>query len=598
MLTATLNRHRWRLLRFLRVMRDLPGSYLARRGARGLLRALVRAGGLRRAYGVLIDYTSLYPRQQARRYARWIEITEASGGEPSVRVVLAVSFRQLDDEQFRFILANVVEHARCVRVFVDVETGGHESLGELRARGVDAHPMAGECQLPGDALGVVFLGRGCCLHPNSLGAITRALAGGADLVYGDSDQIDLEGIRQLPYFKPDFSPDLLFHQDYMSDCVGVSRRIWDGTWRFDDPYASVLRSVEAASRIEHLPAVLSHALPGVRRIPLEPPGCLEQLLQRRYGSCARVEATPSGWRCRFGNAARPHVTVVIPTRDRVDLLAPCVDSLFATNSGSEFDVIVVDNGSRQRETREWLKRTKRDRGNFRTLSADIEFNWSQLNNLALAEATGDVFVFLNNDTVSVTGGWLARIAEYAVREDVGVVGALLLFDDGRIQHAGVVVGYGGRAGHVYSGVHPADVSGTFVSPTVPRNVATVTGACLAVSRNVTEAIGVFNEDYRVVGNDTEFCLRAHLAGLRNVYLPEIVLLHHESQSRGRSDPQSDNDRLERFIAEHLPRDPYYNPNLTLSSLYPSLSAEPRTATFAAPAQAGRNSASRSRSSQK
>lgn len=573
MLPATLNRHRRRLLRFLRVVRDLPGSWRARRGARGLLRALLRAGGLRRAYGVLIDYTSLYPGEQARRYRRWIDVTEAGSGGQPVRVAVAVSFRRLDDRQFGSVLANLIEIAGCARVFVDIEPGRDDSLGQLRARGVDAHPMAGECRLPDDALGVVFPGPACCLHPNSLGAITRALAAGADLVYGDSDQIDMEGNRELPYFKPDFSPDLLFHQDYMSDCVGISRRIWDGTWRFDDPYASVLRSVEAASRVEHLPAILSHALAGAVCTPPAPPDCLEPLLQRRYGSCARVEATPSGWRCRFGNGAGTRVTVVIPTRDRIDLLAPCVDSLYATNAGDEFEVIVVDNGSSKRETRAWLERMERDCGNFRTLTADVEFNWSRLNNLAMAEATGDVFVFLNNDTVSMTDGWLARIAEYATRRDVGVVGALLLFGDGTIQHAGVVVGYGGRAGHVYSGVRPADVSGTFVPPTVPRNVATVTGACLAVSRNVTEAIGVFNEDYRIVGNDTEFCLRAHLAGLRNVYLPEIVLLHHESQSRGRSDPQADNDRLERFIAEHLPRDPYYNPNLTLSSLHPGLSVE-------------------------
>ena len=429
--------------------------------------------------------------------------------------------------------------------------------------------------LPADSLGVVFLGHACCLHRNSLSAMTRALGAGADMVYGDSDRIDLKGTRQLPHFKPDFSPDLLFHEDYISDCVGISRRIWDGEWRFDDPYASVLRAVEYASRIEHVPAVLSHALVGAKRPRAAPPAYLEELLRGRYGRSASVELAPSGWRCRFRSEGQPRVTVVIPTRDRLDLLAPCVDSLYATNAQSRFDVILVDNGSRQPQTREWLARMERERKDFRVLAADIEFNWSRLNNLAMAEARGDVLVFLNNDTVSTTDGWLARMAEYTMRKDVGVVGPLLLFEDGTIQHAGVVVGYGGRAGHVYSGVRPEVNGGMFVSPRVARNVATVTGACLAVSRNVVDTIGGFNEAYRVVGNDTEFCLRAHLAGLNNVFLPEIVLLHHESQSRGRSDPASDNDQLERFIAEHMPRDPFYNPNLTLSSLHPSLSAEPR-----------------------
>jgi len=265
---------------------------------------------------------------------------------------------------------------------------------------------------------------------------------------------------------------------------------------------------------------------------------------------------------------------VIPTRDRVDLLDPCVDSLYATNAGEDFDVILVDNGSRSAETRAWLERTERDRENFRVLTADFEFNWSRLNNLAIAEAGGDVFVLLNNDTVSRTQGWLGRIAEYAMRKDVGVVGPLLLFPDGTIQHAGVVVGYGGCADHLFNGTSPAVDRLMFVSPLVPRNVSLVTGACLAVSRRVVDAIGAFDEAYRVVGSDGEFCLRAHLAGLRNVYLPEIVLLHHESQSRGRSDPESDTERLRRLVADRMPRDPFYNPNLSLSSLFPSLSAEP------------------------
>lgn len=522
----------------------------------------------------MIEYTSLHPGEQARRYRRWIEVTESECEKHSVQVVLAVSFRGLDEDQCGFLVENLTDAARCARVVVDA---GSDLLGDLRARGVEAHQMPatgpGSELLLADSLGVVVLGRACCLHRDTLGAMTRALKEGADVVYGDSDRIDTKGTRQLPYFKPDYSPDLLFHEDYISDCVGISRRTWDGKWRFHDSYASVLRAVDAASRIEHVPAILSHALAGRRESRTVPPACLEKLLRGRYGRAARVEATPSGWRCRFSSGERVQVTVVIPTRDRLDLLAPCVDSLYATNAANHFDVILVDNGSRQCRTREWLSRTESERENFRVLAADIEFNWSRLNNLAIGEATGDVMVFLNNDTVSTTDGWLARMAEYAMRKDVGVVGPLLLFADGTIQHAGVVVGYGGRAGHVYSGVRPEDVSGIFVSPTVSRNVASVTGACLAVSRDVIDTIGDFNEAYGIVGNDVEFCLRAHLAGFSNVYLPEIVLLHHESQSRGRSDPESDNDRLERFIADHIPRDPFYNPHLTLSSLHPSLSAE-------------------------
>ncbi len=573
---ATLHRYARRLRELLRAVWYLPGALRARGGGRDLRSALLRAGGLRRACGVLIDYTSLSPAEQFRRYRRWVEVVEATSDEQPVKVALAASLTGLDDGQREFVVANLADAARGAKLFVEAPDSCPDySLGDLRARGVDAQPMAamaGPDVLSPDTLGVVLLGRGRSLHPNGLGAITRALDAGADIVYGDSDRIDIGGVRRLPSFRPDFSPDLLFHENYVTDCVGVTRRIWDGQWSFGDPYDSILRMVEVASRIEHLPIVLSHGLAAADTPPTVPPASLASLLRRRYGPCAGVETTSSGWRCRFGTGGRAHVTVVIPTRDRVDLLAPCVDSLYETNAGSGFDVIVVDNGSRLAETRDWLRRMRRERENFRVLTADIEFNWSRLNNLALAEATGDVLVFLNNDTVSTTEGWLARMAEYATRKDVGVVGPLLLFEDGTIQHAGVVVGYSGRTGHVYSGVRPEETGGVFVSPGVSRNVATVTGACLAVSRDVVDAIGVFNEAYRVVGSDTEFCLRAYLAGLHNVYLPEIVLLHHESQSRSRSDPPSDNDLLERFIAEHIPRDPFYNPNLTLSSLHPGLPA--------------------------
>ena len=262
---ATLNRYGERLLWLLRAIWSLPEAHRERRGGRELLRALARAGGFRRACRVLIEYTSLHPGEQARRYRRWIEVTESEREEHPVKVVLAVSFRGLDEEQRGFLVENLTETARCARVFIDV---GSDLLGELGARGVEARRMPaagpGSELLPADCLGVVVLGRACCLHRDTLRAMTRALKAGADMVYGDSDRIDMRRRRRLPYFKPDYSPDLLFHQDYISDCVAISRRIWDGKWRFDDPYASVLRTVHAATRIEHVPAVLSHAMAAMR----------------------------------------------------------------------------------------------------------------------------------------------------------------------------------------------------------------------------------------------------------------------------------------------------------------------------------------------
>ena len=291
-------------------------------------------------------------------------------------------------------------------------------------------------------------------------------------------------------------------------------------------------------------------------------------LHNRYGSEASVAMQADGWVCHYGRRPR-FVSVIIPTRDRIDLLAPCVEGLYATNAPGSFEVIVLDNGSTQPETRQWLTDAETRLADFRVVPAPGTFNWSRLNNVGMEHAKGDVYVFLNNDTEPTHEHWLARLADVACRDDVGVVGALLLYPNGRIQHAGVVTGFSGLAAHVYCGVDPESDGHLFVSPTVPRNVAAVTGACLAVARDRIEAIGGFDEAYRISGGDVELCIRAMVRGYVNVYLPDVRLIHHESQSRKREDPETDVNRLRELVAEHCPRDPYYHAALSLTSLYPS-----------------------------
>jgi GT2 family glycosyltransferase len=263
------------------------------------------------------------------------------------------------------------------------------------------------------------------------------------------------------------------------------------------------------------------------------------------------------------------VSVILPTRDRLDLLRPCVEGLFATNSG-DFEVIILDNDSARPETLAWFEEALGRWDRLRVLAAPGPFNWSRLNNIGVAAADGDVFVFLNNDTLPRSDEWLARLADVAMRPDAGAVGALLLYGNGRIQHAGVVIGYGGCSDHVYRGAPLDSDEHMFVSPHLPRNVAAVTGACMAISRRTLQAIGPFDEAYPVAGNDVEICVRAMVKGYLNIYLPDVVLVHLESQTRGRRDPAADVERLEAFLAENCPEDPYYNPNLWMSSLYPSI----------------------------
>ena len=422
-------------------------------------------------------------------------------------------------------------------------------------------------RLAGDCTGAVFLGPHSRLHDGALPALAAALADGAEVVYGDADQLDATGRRCRPFYKPDFSLDLFLYQDYLSDCIAVSRDFLDRAppWNFDDPHGTLLRWLPSLSKIEHLPRILSHALAPSPDSDA-PPAFLAEFLRDRYGSGAGVEVVASGqgtpmrWRCRFGRTANARVSVVIPTRDRLDLLEPCVDSLYATNDEERLEVLVVDNGSTDPSTRAWFAKAQRRYASLRVLSGHGDFNWSRLNNLGIAHGTGDVFVFLNNDTLAIEAGWLDRLAEYALREDTGAVGPLLVFADGSVQHAGLVVGYGDHADPIYRGTAPHFDDHAFVSPRLPRNVAAVTGACLATSRKTLEAIGTFDDSLALAG-DVEFCLRAHAAGLVNTYAGDVVLRHYESATMGRRSHGTDGHRLGQIVQATLPRDPFYNPNL-------------------------------------
>ncbi len=403
----------------------------------------------------------------------------------------------------------------------------------------------------------------------------------AVLYYGDEDWVNARGDRERPFFKPGFSPDLLLHQDYLSSCLAMTRTLAEQLPRVHVPdyHSLALMLAEIADRVEYVDAFVVHRYfePPLAESkqescatgePQRIPAYLPCYLRRRYGDRATVEKRGQGWRCRFAAPDR-FVSVIVPTRDRVDLLHNCVHGLHRTNDASRFEVIVVDNGSVEAATQAWLRDAARHYPRLQVISAPGEFNWSRLNNLGMAHAGGDVFVFLNNDIDPMGRHWLDQLADVASRPDVGAAGALLLYPTGAIQHAGVVLGFGGCADHIYRGIKPTENGHLFVPPTVPRNVAAVTGACMAVSRDTVVAIGPFDENYRVAGGDVEICIRALGAGLMNVYLPDVQLVHLESQTRPRKDPAGDVCRLKALIAAQHPADPFYNPNLSMVSLYPS-----------------------------
>ncbi len=487
----------------------------------GLGRQLRRARGQgwRDVYGTLIGLVAAGGRRRDRWYRQWLKSNESY-----------------------------------------VESDTHTRLAVVAS----AHDLK---RLAGNCMGVVFLDTGSRLHEPALPALADALADGADVVYGDADQVDAKGRRCRPFYKPDFSLDLFLYHDYLSDCIAVARDFLDRAppWDFDDPHGTLLRWLPCAPRIVHVPMVLSHAL-APRRQREAPSPFLARFLRERYGNGSDVEPVPTGratpvrWRCRFGTTRSARISVVIPTRDRVELLEPCVDSLYATSDQARLELLIVDNGSTESATRAWFGKAQRRYASLRVLSDNGDFNWSRLNNLGIAAGTGDVFVFLNNDTVALEGGWLERLAEYALRADAGAVGPLLLFADGSVQHAGLIVGHGDHADPLYRGTAPDFDDHAFVSPRLPRNVAAVTGACLATSRKTLETVDSFDEALALAG-DVEFCLRAHAAGLVNIYAGDVVLHHYESATIGRRLHGSDAHRLGGAIRATLPRDPFYNRNL-------------------------------------
>ena len=515
-------------------------------------------------------------RGNPNRYRRWLR-KRPPAALPDGRVLVLASAVGIDAEGLSAFLDLVAANRHALAdVIVLVDSHGTpprfaDGIEVVAAENASPDAMVAvmrERILPGGSPHVyryvAFLAPGCV--PGQMPF--RSRDGEKLVIYGDEDAIDDDGRRGQPFFKPDFSPDLLLHEDYLSSCLAVTSGLASTMENtpIGDFHSLALMLVEQAEEIRHVDAFVAHRYSRAR--PDAAPSYLGRYLHNRYGPEASVATRADGWVCHYGQQSR-FVSVIVPTRDRIDLLAPCIDGLYATNAPGSFEAIVLDNGSTEPQTRQWLADAEARLPEFRVVDAPGTFNWSWLNNLGMAHAKGDVFVFLNNDTEPTHEHWLARLADVACRPDVGVVGALLLYPNGRIQHAGVVTGFSGLAAHVYCGVDPESDGHLFVSPTVPRNVAAVTGACLAISRDRIETIGGFDEAYRISGGDVELCIRAMVRGFVNVYLPDVRLIHHESQSRKREDPETDVNRLRELVAEQCPRDPYYNANLSLTSLYPS-----------------------------
>lgn len=407
-----------------------------------------------------------------------------------------------------------------------------------------------------------------------------------DVIYSDEDKIDEDGRRHSAYFKPDWAPDSLLARNYVSH-LGVYRRSLverAGGFRTgfegSQDYDLLLRVTEKTDRVAHIPRILYHwrvhaesasATRNQKGYALDAGlRALREALERR-GEPGRVvhdEVRSGLYSVRYDIRRSDKVSIIVPTRDHGQDVDRCLTSLFGRSTYANFEVILLDNGSRDQKSLDVFSAwSEREPSRLTIVPYDVPFNFSGINNFAAARATGEYLLFLNNDTEVITDDWIEAMIEQAQRPQIGAVGAKLLYDDDTIQHAGVIVGLGGVAGHSHK-YFAADAPGYFYTLQTVNNFSAVTGACMMMRRAVFEEVGGFDEELAIAFNDVDLCLRIRDAGYRNIYLPHVVLYHHESKSRG---DENTTEKQARFLREQqimherwktfTEPDPYYNINL-------------------------------------
>lgn len=428
---------------------------------------------------------------------------------------------------------------------------------------------------------IAFLDHDDLLAPHALLEVTKLLneKRDADIIYSDEDRL-IGSSRSEPFFKPDWSPDLLLSMNYIGHFLVVRKKLIDEVGGFQEgtdgsqDYDLALRVTELTGGKYHIPQVLYHwrMTPGsvsnveaTMNTAVETgKKAIEAALVRR-GVEGQVEIIENNrYRVKYKLKDSPLVSIIIPTRDKVGLLIKCLESIKKKSTYQNYEVIIVDNGSVEKETLDYLKGLSSCNSRCRIFHFNEAFNYSSINNFAVKHASGDYLLFLNNDTEVITEDWLEEMLSDAQRPEVGAVGAKLLFPDQRIQHGGVILGVGGIAGHAFY-CDSASEPGYMDFAVVRRNCSAVTAACLMMRKSVYREIGGFDENLDVIYNDVDICLKVICKGYYIIWNSHVVLNHYESASKGQTMPERNMkyfcDRWSTFLKSG---DPFYNPNLSLS----------------------------------
>lgn len=429
------------------------------------------------------------------------------------------------------------------------------------------------------------------LTPDALYQVVSVInAENPDLIYSDEDLISPSGRYIAPHFKPDFSPDLLLEHNYMThllvanrdlvDRVGGFREAYDGAQDYD----LILRLTEQASRICHIRKVLYHwrsiESSTSRRAATKPytleagRRAIEDAFERRgIQGTVRHSNMPNFYQHDRTVTGNPLVSIVIPFRDRVELLETCVRAIVEKSTYSNFEVLAVDNGSANQSTLDALQRLEGLDSRLRFVRDDGDFNFSRIANHATGQAMGEHLVLMNNDVEVISEDWIQELLQHSQRPEVGAVGGKLYYRNGRVQHAGIVLGIHGFAGHSHHHL-PGTIDGYMNRLRVVQNVSAVTAALLMVKKLAFEDAGGLDEEHLGTAlSDVDFCLRLLERGLLNVFTPRCEAYHDESASRGHEVTPGKRARFEHEIEWFKERhrdflakgDPYYNRNLTLAT---------------------------------
>ena len=441
------------------------------------------------------------------------------------------------------------------------------------------------------------------LHAHAVGWIAHALqpsgrSQAPRFVYWDQDQIAEDGTRHDPDFKPDWNPAMLCSRNYPDGSFAVERahlravggysgvdinsRCWDlalrATGPLGNPGIETATSVIHGAQIVHIALILTHHFASAGNVQANALAADQgvNMVARhiaRKKSSAIVTAVGDRVRVQYELPSRvPPVSIIIPTRDGLALLRQAVDSIKARTDYADYEIIIVDNQSRQAETKTYL-RSLESAGIAKIIPFDAAFNYSAINNAAARKASGELLCLLNNDIEVISPHWLSELVGHALQPDTGAVGAMLYFPDDRIQHAGVVLGLGGYAKHVFAHQPRAGLAqrpGPLWRTRATQNYSAVTAACLVVRKSVFDQVNGFDEQFVIEMNDVDLCLRIEQLGYRNLWTPHVELYHHESASRGydhsaerRSRAEAEAERFAKRWGALLMQDPCYNRNLAL-----------------------------------